>query len=492
MGPLLALLLTFAFAPAARASVTAEEAAVSERLSGQANEFLVSLLGSGRAKAVVTVSGEQTQTSSQSDFATPGPKEQPARPPTELPGYNKDLEKKAREQSLDFAKKSHESSSRESGLVIKQVRVSVVLDARLTQEQVTEVTNLLPKFLHLDVTRGDEITVLRADLKLDNWKTVTAGYLLSKEGIGTVTILAGVLVLICMAGILFHLTANSAIRTFVWELAAHRASPFGGAAGGPGAGPGSPELIAGGMPSLSLEDEDGAAAQAGPTALLGHRFDFLTTLPPAEFAKLIANEPPADLALLFATLAASHPDLSATVFASLEPALRATVSHALAAMTAAEPERLEALEARLKNLVDFGVRGPERLGEILSRLPAEERDSLVRDVVTSNPKVQQELERAMFSFEDILQLKEADFRRLILAVPYATWGLALRGAPDPVVGRVLAELNPGTQGMLQEAMSQPQPRTKILEARSKVVSQTLHMAAKGEITLQRDESTELI
>ena len=77
-------------------------------------------------------------------------------------------------------------------------------------------------------------------------------------------------------------------------------------------------------------------------------------------------------------------------------------------------------------------------------------------------------------------------------MPYADWGLALRGASENVVNRVLAELDEGTQSILKEGMGSPKSRMKIMEARSKVISQTLMMAARGEIVLQRDESRELI
>ena len=57
------LVLMLLAAVPVRASVTVEEAAIAERLAAQANEFLVSLLGPGRGKVVVTVEGEQTLSS---------------------------------------------------------------------------------------------------------------------------------------------------------------------------------------------------------------------------------------------------------------------------------------------------------------------------------------------------------------------------------------------------------------------------------------------
>jgi hypothetical protein len=493
-------LLILAVSPGA-ASVPAEEAAASERLSAQANEFLASMLGPGRGKAVVLVEGEQSESTSQSEIsASMGKPLTTVNDPLDLPGYTKDKEKQneAERQKAALAptRKTQENSRRETGLEIKRMRVSVVLDTRVTQDQVTAVTNLLPQFLHVDRTRGDEVVVLRADIN-PNWKVVAEGYLLSKDGLGHVAVFGGGLVLILIAlllgGALFHVTTLSAVRTFVGEMAQHRNPPFQAQPAGFPRGEGDQELLTGGVPSLAMEGETGRpAAASSDVPLLGQRFDFLVSHSPAELAKYLINEPPAELALLFATLAASHPDVSAAVFTALSPSIRAEVSRALAGLTAADPERLELLESRLKNMVDYGVRGPERLGDILSRMPTSEREFLLNDVVTSNPAVADELQRSLFSFEDITQLKDADFRRLISAVPYADWGLALRGAPQAVIDRVLAELEPGIQGMIKEALESPQPRPKINEARSKILSQTLSMAGKGEIVLQRGQSTEMI
>jgi|CXWL01.1.fsa_nt_gi flagellar motor switch protein FliG len=504
MRGLFLVLLTLAAAPL-RASVTAEEAAIAERLAGQANDFLISLLGPGRGKAVVTVQGEQTISSSQAEYIVPTSVggSSSGNTLTYLPGYNKDGGDKPKEKApvagIDLnttVRKSGQSSSWDSGIQIKLVRVSVILDARLPKEQVAVVADLLPKLLNLDKERGDEISILRADLRLANWKNIVKDYLRSKEGAGTAALLSGVLVLILLSGLVLRLTANSAIRTFMEELSAQH-KPLVGVEQNTGSPPpaagAAPELLSGGMPSLSLEGEQPELnAGAAPFPQLGQRFDFLTSRSPASLALLIGGEPPQDLALLFATLAASHPDLSAAVFSALDGEVRAKVSRTLAAMTAADPEQLEMLENRLRNLVDFGVRGPERLGKILSRLPAADRETLFNEVVSANPDVAQELERSLFSFEDIVQLREADFRRLIVAVPYADWGIALRGAGDNVVQRVLGELEPGIQSILKEAMGSPQPRVKILEARSKVISQTLAMVSRGEIALQNNESAEMI
>lgn len=474
-----------------RASVTAEETALSERLSSQADDFLSSILGPGRGKVVVAVEGEQTQSSFQSESASPSSRASAESRLLMLPGYGKGKEDKVvreplagGETSAPNARRSVQSSTLESGLQIMRMRVSVVLDSRLPQDQVASVNNLLPEFLHLDTTRGDEFTVLRADLKRETWWGAARGYFTSKDGVGTVTVLAGAALLILLSSFLLRRTADGAIRTLASELKPRRAAGL--------AGEQEPELLEGGMPRLEDAPAELVRASAAPIApQLGQRFDFLASRSPAELARILVVEPAEELAQLFATLTASHPDLAASLFASLSAETRAAVSLSLAEMTAADPERLEALENRLKDGINFGLSGPERLGQILSRLPASDREPLLRDVVTMNPEAAADVQRTLFAFEDIFGLEDAPFRRAIGAAPYADWGTALRGAPQEAVARVMAEMDRAAQSALAEIMDAPQPRAKVLEARSRILTRVLALAERGEISL-RPETTEMI
>ncbi len=448
-----------------------DEAELAAKLSSEANEFLASLLGPSKAKAVVTVEGERSTTQTQTEVMTPisSPDKVDQR---SMPGYTNEEENKKR---IEYTQKDQENTQRTSGLIIRRLRVAVVLDTGLAEAQINAVRRLLPDLLHMDTNRGDELSVLRVQL-MTPWRSA----LLSPEGLRLSALFGGAAALLIVISFFAYLTALRMTRVFAAEFARR---PAGGGAIEGQAAPqmvAAPMILPGGIPSLT---EPQGAQEPGAVPALGQRFDFLTSRPAEELVRVLAKEPAEDLALLFGYLAQSNPDQATAIFALLEPALQSRVSAGLARLTLADPERLAILENRLKNSVEFGVRGTERLGRILSRLPMEERQGLLGELMSGSPEQGSEVERSIFPFEGIAELRPNHLRRLILAVPYQDWGVALRGAPENLVNRVLEELLGGTRELVREAMDAPQPRAKIIEARSRVLSSAYALAARGEVVL---------
>jgi flagellar motor switch protein FliG len=424
---------------------------------------------------------------------TPIPKtaNSPGAEPAPLPGYVP----KNQEKPIDYVQKDQEQTIRTSGFIIKSIHASVVLDASLPEAQVNEVRSVLPDLLRMESDRGDTLQVVRANLP-PPWKAVAR----TNEGMLTIFVILSIVFLVMLVAILAYMTAMRLMHSFVSEMAASRrlaasqlppGGPFGGLPAG--AGGALPELLPGGMPPEGGAAGDEQETAAGETPALGRRFDFLNSKEPAEMADLLAGETPEDLALLFAYLSESNPDLATRVFSSFPAAMQSSISQALVHLRMADPERLAMLENRIKTTMDFGVRGPERLGRILSRLPAPEREELLMGISAQNSEDAQQVERFMLPFEELGNLKPGDLRRLLVAVPFQEWGRALRGAPQQMVDRVLAELPAGTRQIVREAMEVPQPRDKVLDSRSKILASAQALAAKGQITIGREgASSEMI
>jgi flagellar motor switch protein FliG len=64
-------------------------------------------------------------------------------------------------------------------------------------------------------------------------------------------------------------------------------------------------------------------------------------------------------------------------------------------------------------------------------------------------------------------------------------GVALRGAPEAMAQRVMALLPPEAQAALRDYLEQPQSKEKIMEARSKVLSEAYALAAKGQLSIKK-------
>lgn len=463
---------------AAAAWASVDETTLAARLAADASELLEQLLGPGRAKVFVTLQGERTEIRTESEITTPQPLETNA----SLPGYLGDSELK---RKVEIMQKDHEQSLRSSGLLIKNITASVVLDESLSDDQVQLVRRLLPDLMRLDARRGDSVAYLRAPL-IPSWRRAFLG----TEGTRTLVWLGGGVLLVCWMGLVAYLVSVGVMRHLTAELALRRADTGGAAiplarAQGPDAA-----LAAGGPVDVEAELFGEPPRRQGQ---LGRRFDFLAAKDPQDLAGLLDKESPEDLALLFGYLADSSPEVATRLFGAFPARQKAQVSQALARLTTADPERLAMLESRLKTTLEFGLRGPERLGRILSRLPSEEREEVLGELMAQDASSAEQVESTLFRFERIGDLAVNDLRRLLTAVSYPDWGVALRGMPEKTVARIAELLPREARDVLRDAMSVPLPREKVLEARSKILSQAYALERQGQISLgQRRASSELI
>ena len=446
-------------------------------MASEAEEFLDRLVGPGLSKVIAEVEGDVSVVHTQREVNAPRFKEPTKEAKGPLPGYGKNDPG----PEVESYQKDTEILRNTTGFRIRKITVAVVLDRTVPKAQENTIRRIFPPLLRMDNERGDKLTILRAQLA-PPWKTAW----MSAAGLRTVTLFGGISVIVLFVCIWFYFTAMSAVKAFTSELAARRgAGPLAPQAA-PMAAPAGPEgaldLGSGDLPSLTGDDDPGDFGD-GDLPQIGRRFDFLAERNPAETAEILSAETPSDLALLFAYLSETDPERSSRLFSHLSPELQAETSGALMQLKMADPEKLAMLESRIKTNVEFGVRGHDRLGSILSRMPMDEREGLLGELMSRDPEGAEAVERAVFPFEAIQDLKTSDLRRLIMTVSYTDWGLALRGASEPVIETVLNELPAGTRNIVREAIDTQQPREKVLEARSKVLQQVYTLAAKGQIDI---------
>lgn len=489
MGLRLSFLLVAAQAftgPAGAVSLSQEDRA-SARIAAEAGEFLDQLVGPGLSKVLAEVEGEVSVVQTQREVNAPIVKAKQPNDEGSLPGYLKTQEVVVVE--VGSYQKDTEILKNTTGFRIRKMTVAVVLDRSVPKRKENTIRRIFPILLRMDKDRGDKMTIVRANL-IPPWKSAW----MSAAGLRMLSLFGGISAIVLFVCLWFYFTAMSAVRAFTSELAARRGAgplaPQQVAAPLPPPGPeGALDLGSGDLPSLTGEDESDAYSP-GELAAIGTRFDFLANRNPADVAELLSAESAEDLALLFAYISDTEPDRSSRLFSHLSPELQAEISGSLVRLTMADPEKLSVLESRIKTNVEFGLRGSDRLGRILSRMPLDEREGLLGELMSRDPEGAEAVERAVFPFEAILDLKTTDLRRLIMAITYSDWGLALRGASDSVVECVLNELPAGTRNIVRETIDTQQTREKVFEARSKVLQQVYALAAKGliEITSEGSES----
>jgi hypothetical protein len=492
----LALLAVLAVSPVAAAAAESEQVLAAERLAARAQDALDGILGPGRSKVEIDVAGEHSELNTDAQFLFPmdtGPRAPKAKAPPPaaqkltLPGYvdlpgmpghtvetaidaprPEPAPAPAPSSSHQLFQEEHEASRRDQGFLVKSVHATVVLDSALDDGLVREASQLLPQLLALDMTRGDTLSILRATLR-PAWKSAfstpgdwrTAAYAL---GGGLVALLAALIVFAGLVG------AGRALgRSLGQELSTGRSLPE------PVSAEALPEISAGTAGFLEAESSRGGSAP-----LLGRRFDFLVGRDSDLVVRALSAERPEDLSLFFGHLSESIPDLASRLFTHLSSDLQAEVSQSLLKLSVADPDRLTAIEERMRQAVENGVLGSQSLGRILSRVPGNARADLLGRLDARDAEA---VERHMFSFEDLENLGPAPLRRLIVAVPFETWGPALRGAPGGLVEAVLQDLPEGPSKLVRAASSSPQPREKVEEARARILDAYAALEATGDLAV---------
>lgn len=471
------------------AETSSDESLVSERLSSRALSVLDGMLGPGRAKVLVEVRGERMQIRTEVEMITPISKDgsggvKEALRLLDLPGYYKDRAAGAQKsgagpQLLQPFQKDLEHSVRDAGFEIKKIEATVVLDSALSETEARDAAQILPQLLRIDGTRGDRMSIVRAPMR-PAWKTAFSTpadwHRLAFAASG----LAAALVIVIILAAAFVRGA----RVFAKELTSQQTRAEGARTD---LGEPLPELIPGSPMGLIEAGDEGETASL---AALGRRFDFLESADAADAARILADETPADLAQIFAYLAKPVPETASRLFAKLPSDVQAEASAAILKLNAVDPVRLSEIEDRLKTLLANGLRGSQRLATILSRFPGEERAMILERLADQDRPGVEAVESQLFSFEDFGTLSSADLRRVMGAVPYELWGTALRGAPQDLIGRVLAELPDGPRALVREEAAAPQPRDKVLAARSRLLDAYLELAAKGRLRLGRGSGEE--
>lgn len=470
----LALIAVLASSRPAVADTDAQRFGAASLLAARAQEMLDGVLGPGRAQIYVSVSGERSEVLSQTEITLPidtssgAGKALAAARLLDLPGYTK-----APQPAPVFFQKEHEQSRRDAGFVVRSMTATAVLDAALDDAAVREVSQLLPQVLELDIARGDVLRLLRAPLR-PAWKSafVTPGdWRRAAYAVG-----GGLLALLTAFIVGAGLTLAG--RSLGRELAL-RPRAEAGAAPGASAPEALPELTPGA--AGFLDSRDHLVADSPP--LLGRRFDFLAGRDLELIVRALTMETPEDLSVFFGHLAESIPDLASRLFEHLPADRQAEVSSVLLKLSLADPQRLGALEERLRRVVENGIMGPQSLGRILSRVPAEARADLLGRLAAQDVSAALEVERHVFAFEDLQGLGGAPLRRLLGAVPYEVWGPALRGAPSALVDAVLSDFPQGPRELVRSAAATAQSRETIASARSLILDALAALAARGEVTL---------
>ena len=228
-------------------------------------------------------------------------------------------------------------------------------------------------------------------------------------------------------------------------------------------------------------------------------FEFLARTPPEQIVAFLRNEAPQTKALIISSL---YTTLAAETLALLDE--RRTGGR-VAADRADERDQPggdprgrggdapEALQRALRGVRELRRR-PQSLADILNHADRPTERNVLETLAQSDEDLAEEIRALLFTFEDIVKLEDRSLQSVLKGVEDADLTLALRGVPDEVRDKVLANVSERRSELLVEEMEYqpPQRKSVVEEAQSRVVAEVRRLEEEGELTVGHRGGDELV
>jgi flagellar motor switch protein FliG len=220
-------------------------------------------------------------------------------------------------------------------------------------------------------------------------------------------------------------------------------------------------------------------------------FDFLRRTPPEQIATFLADEAPQTIALVVASL---HTTLGASVLGALPAEVQANVAMRTPTMEDTNPGVVEDVERglrlKLSNVLtqEFSqAGGVDSLAELLNRAGRSTERTVLEAIAETDGELADEIRQKLFTFDDIVVLTDRDIQLLLREVDQKDLGLALRGVTEEVKDTIFRNMSTRGAEMLQEDLdtAQPQRRSVVEEAQSRIVGAIRRLEDAGAITIGR-------
>lgn len=236
------------------------------------------------------------------------------------------------------------------------------------------------------------------------------------------------------------------------------------------------------------------------STIAGKSFEFLESAEPNQIAALVDGEHPQTIALVLAHLRA---DRASAVLSALSENVRTDVAQSLATMGTATPEAVSVVADTLKSRAGAMVAAhdtPEVVGgvqplvEILNRSDVSTERSLLEGLEERDPELAEEVRSRLLTFADIVKLDRRDIQQVLRGVDPVLLAIAMKGAPEPVLVAIRANISERNREILESEISNSGPvrASQVEEARADIVRAIRELEAQGAITVRRGEEEDLV
>ena len=219
---------------------------------------------------------------------------------------------------------------------------------------------------------------------------------------------------------------------------------------------------------------------------------------PQTVAAVLRDENPQVIAAILAELT---PSFSANVITNFDRDIQIQVVSRLANLGEISGNTIQALfRAVVEQLKDLEsedaveIDGMGRAASILQRLPIADTDEVLASMSDDDPAMVHKLRRAMFCFEDLINVQGRGMQMLIKEISNDQLLLALKTASDVLKDKILSAVSKrAAEILLDDLMAMgPVKLSEVEQAQQEIVDTALRLEAEGKIVIAGRGGEELV
>lgn len=190
--------------------------------------------------------------------------------------------------------------------------------------------------------------------------------------------------------------------------------------------------------------------------------------------------------LIAVVLSYLKPDIARATLTSLPLELQAKVAVEALKIRQLTREQLMAIDADIKESVDFVVGGMERLTQLLDEADTQTRANILDYLKNEKPEVYQRVRKFILTFDDAVTFPDRDMQTIVRELKTESMAKALQGAAPEVVNKFLSNMSAGAASLLKESIEYAAGLTpaQIEEERSKIMDVVKVLEKEGKINVR--------
>ncbi len=191
--------------------------------------------------------------------------------------------------------------------------------------------------------------------------------------------------------------------------------------------------------------------------------------------------------LMAVVLSYLKPELARATLTALPVELQAKVAIEALKIRQLTREQLMAIDADVKESVDFVVGGMERLTQLLDEADTQTRSNILEYLKNEKPDVYQRVRKFILTFEDVVAFPDRDMQSIVRELKTESMAKALQGAAPDVVNKFLGNMSAGAAALLKESIEYAAGLTpaQVEEERAKIMDTVKVLEKEGKINVRQ-------